>query len=142
MSARLFTEVREKRGLCYSVYASLNAIKDRGQVLCYAGTTAERAQETLDVLRNELQRLSDGIAEDELDRCKARAKSSLIMAQESTGSRASSLARNWYYLGRTITLDEVRNKIEALTVPAVLDYVHAHPATDFTILTIGPQSLH
>ena len=141
MSARLFTEVREKRGLCYSVYASLNTLKDRGQVLCYAGTTAERAQETLDVLRGELVRLGEGIGEDELDRCKARAKSSLIMAQESTGSRASSLARNWYHLGRTITLEEVRSKIEGLTVKTVLDYVHAHPAKDFTILTIGPHEL-
>ena len=141
MSARLFTEVREKRGLCYSVYASLSTLKDRGQVLCYAGTTAERAQETLDVLRSELVRLGEGIGEDELDRCKARAKSSLIMAQESTGSRASSLARNWYHLGRTITLEEVRSKIEGLTVKTVLDYVQAHPAKDFTILTIGPQAL-
>ena len=142
MSARLFTEVREKRGLCYSVYASLNAMKDRGQVLCYAGTTAERAQETLDILRGELVRLGDGIGEDELDRCKARAKSSLIMAQESAGSRASSLARNWYHLGRTISLEEVRSKIDGLTVQTVLDYVHAHPASDFTILTVGPDELN
>ncbi len=141
MSSRLFTEIREKRGLCYSVYATLNTLKDRGQVLCYAGTTSERAQETLDVLRAELVRLGDGIGQDELDRCKARAKSSLIMAQESSGSRAASLARNWYHLGRVVTLDEIRAKIEALTVQTVLDYVHAHPAQDFSILTIGPESL-
>ena len=48
MSARLFTEVREKRGLCYSVWASYQTFKDRASVLCYAGTTNERAQETLD----------------------------------------------------------------------------------------------
>jgi len=142
MSSRLFTEVREKRGLCYSVYATLNTLKDRGEVLCYAGTTSERAQETLDVLRVELARLGDGIGQDELDRCKARAKSSLIMAQESSGSRSSSLARNWYHLGRVVTLEEVRSKIEALTVPTVLDYVHAHPAQDFSILTIGPAALN
>lgn len=141
MSSRLFTEVREKRGLCYSVYATLNTLKDQGQILCYAGTTAERAQETLDVMRHELVRLEDGIGEDELDRCKARAKSSLIMAQESTGSRASSLARNWYYLGRTISLEEVRAKIEGLDVRSVLNYVKNHPARDFTTLTIGPSEL-
>jgi predicted Zn-dependent peptidase len=141
MSSRLFTEIREKRGLCYSVYAALNTLKDRGEVLCYAGTTSERAQETLDVLRAELVRLGEGIGQDELDRCKARAKSSLIMAQESSGSRAASLARNWYHLGRVVSLEEVRTKIEELTVPIVLDYVHAHPARDFTILTIGPEPL-
>jgi predicted Zn-dependent peptidase len=142
MSSRLFTEIREKRGLCYSVYATLNTLKDRGQVLCYAGTTVERAQETLDVLRVELARLGEGIGMDELDRCKARAKSSLIMAQESSGSRSSSLARNWYHLGRIVTLEEVRSKIEALTVETVLSYVHSHPARDFSILTIGPTALN
>ncbi|WP_397568159.1 M16 family metallopeptidase [Schlesneria sp. T3-172] len=141
MSSRLFTEVREKRGLCYSVYASLNALKDQGQVLCYAGTTTERAQETLDVLVKELKRLGDGIEEAELNRCKARAKSSLIIAQESTSGRAGSLARNWFYLGRVVTLDEVRRKIEALTTKSVLDYVHAHPADDLTLLTIGQEPL-
>ena len=142
MSSRLFTEVREKRGLCYSVYAALNTLRDRGQVLCYAGTTTERAQETLDVLCRELVRLGDGISEEELGRCKARAKSSLVMAQESTGSRASSLARDWYHLRRIVSLDEVRSKIEGLSVQAVLEYVHSHPAKDFTILSIGPQELN
>lgn len=141
MSSRLFTEVREKRGLCYSVYASLSSTKHDGQVLCYAGTTAERAQETLDVLLGELNRLGEGIEEAELDRCKARAKSSLIMAQESTGGRAGSLARNWFHLNRVVTLDEVRAKIEALTVASVLEYVNSHPAKDFTLLTIGPNPL-
>lgn len=142
MSSRLFTEIREKRGLCYSVYATLNTLKDQGQVICYAGTTAERAQETLDLLRMELVRLGDGIGQDELDRCKAQAKSSLIMAQESSGSRAASLARNWHHLGRVVTLEEVRGEIEALTVQNVLDYVHDHPARDFSILTIGPEPLN
>lgn len=141
MSSRLFTEVREKRGLCYSVYASLNSLKDQGQVLCYAGTTSERAQETLDVLLSELTRLGTGIEDAELARCKARAKSSLIMAQESTGGRAGSLARNWFYLGRVVTLEEVHAKIEALTTQSVLEYVNAFPASQFTILTIGSQPL-
>ena len=141
MSSRLFTEVREKRGLCYSVYASLNSSRNEGQVLCYAGTTVERAQETLDVLIRELVRIGEGIEEAELARCKARAKSSLIMAQESTGGRAGSLARNWFYLGRIVTLEEVRAKIEALTVDSVLEYIKSHPAQNFTVLTIGPEPL-
>jgi predicted Zn-dependent peptidase len=141
MSSRLFTEVREKRGLCYSVFATLNSLRDQGRVLCYAGTTVERAQETLDVTLRELMRLGEGIAVDELDRCKARAKSSLIMQQESSSSRASSNARDWYHLGRVTTLDEVRRRIEELTVPMLLDHIRAHPARDFTILTLGPRPL-
>jgi len=77
----------------------------------------------------------------ELERCKARAKSSLIMSQESSFSRSTSIARDWYHLERITTLQEVHDKIESLTVPAVLDFVKSHPAADFTILTIGPQEL-
>jgi predicted Zn-dependent peptidase len=141
MSSRLFTEVREKRGLCYSVFASLNSLRDQGRVLCYAGTTVERAQETLDVTLQELVRLEAGIEVDELERCKARAKSSLIMQQESSSSRASSIARDWYHLGRVTTLAEVRSRIEELTVPMLIDHIHSHPARDFTILTLGQQPL-
>ncbi len=77
---------------------------------------AERAQETLDVTIRELKRLGQGIAEDELARCKARAKSSLVMQQESTIARSSSIARDWYHLNRVTTLAEVRDKIDALSV--------------------------
>ncbi len=141
MSSRLFTEVRERRGLCYSVHASLSSLRDEARVLCYAGTKADRAQETLDVTIRELKRIGQGIAEDELVRCKARAKSSLVMQQESTFARSSSIARDWYHLKRVTTLKEVRDKIDALTVKDVLDYVSKHPANDFTIVTIGPNQL-
>lgn len=141
MSSRLFTEVRERRGLCYAVSASLHTLKDDARVLGYAGTTNERAQHTLDAMLLSILWLSAGIAEDELERCKARAKSSLIMQQESTISRSSSIARDWYHLGRVTTLDEVHQKIDALTPQSVLDFVHAHPARHFTILTIGPKRL-
>lgn len=141
MSARLFTEVREKRGLCYAVTASLTSLKHSGQVLCYAGTTNERAQETLDVTLQELRRLGDGIEENELDRCKAGAKSALIMQQESTRARAGSLCRDWYHLGRVRGLEEVRHEIDALTTTRVLEYIHKHPAHDETILTLGPRAL-
>ncbi len=140
-SSRLFTEVREKRGLCYSIYSTLNSLLDEARVLTYAGTTAERAQETLDVTLHEIRRLSAGIDPAELDRCKASAKSSLIMQQESTAARAASMVRDWFHLGRVTTLSEVHDRINALTVPDVLRYVREHPADDVTLLTIGPQPL-
>jgi len=141
MSSRLFTEVREKRGLCYAVNASLTSLKDDARVLCYAGTTTERAQETLDVTLREILRLGDGIADDELERCRARAKSSLVMQQESTLARSSSIARDWYHLGRVTTLSEVRDRIDALTSESVVEHVRKHPPRDFTILTIGEAPL-
>src|SRR5207237_9213010 len=68
MSSRLFTEVREKRGLCYAVGASYSTFKERGDVICYAGTTNERAQQTLDVTLAELKRLKDDVAAEEVER--------------------------------------------------------------------------
>ena len=141
MSARLFTEVREKRGLCYSVYATTHSLKDRGAVLCYAGTSAERAQETLDVTVGELVRLAQGIEPAELARLKARVKSGLIMQQESSSARSGAIARDWYHLGRVRTLDEVGALVDALTRDSISNYLAAHPPGNFTIVTLGPQPL-
>jgi predicted Zn-dependent peptidase len=141
MSSRLFTHVREERGLCYSVWASYQTFKDRASVIAYAGTTAERAQETLDVTLRELKRLREGIEEDELERVRAGLKSSLIMAEESTSSRAGSLASDWYYLGRVRSTDEIQKAIDGLTPRAILEHVDRCPAKDFCIVTLGPQPL-
>jgi predicted Zn-dependent peptidase len=140
-SSRLFTEVRERRGLCYSVFAMLHSQLTEGRVLAYAGTTAERAQETLDVTLAELQRLSSGIERAELERCKAGAKSALIMQQESTASRASAMARDWLHRGRVVPLEEVHQRLDALSVADVNRYVQAHPADNVCVLTIGPAAL-
>ena len=141
MSSRLFTEVRERRGLCYSVYASYHTLRDRGGVLCYAGTSSERAQSTLDVLIGELTRLAEGIEPHELERLKARIKSALIMQQESSSARASSVARDWYHLGRARTLDEVGAIIDALSCDEINAYLAQNPPGDFTVVTLGPEPL-
>ncbi|MEM9353017.1 MAG: pitrilysin family protein [Planctomycetota bacterium] len=140
-SSRLFTEVREKRGLCYTVSASLQTQRDRARVLCYAGTTAERAQETLDVMREELARLAAGITQGELDRLKARIKSGLIMQQESTASRSGSIARDWYHLGRVRPLAELSARVDELTAESINGYLSEHPPREFTFATLGPQPL-
>ncbi len=141
MSSRLFTEVRERRGLCYTVSASLQTQLDRARVLCYAGTSEDRAQETLDVTYAELLRLREGVLPAELSRLKARIKSGLIMQQESTSSRSGSIAREWYHLGRVRTLDELGQLVDELTGPMINEYLEAHPPRDFTFATLGPSPL-
>lgn len=141
MSSRLFTEVREKRGLCYTVYASLQTQKERAAIFCYAGTTAERAQETLDVTYSELIRLSEGVTPEELARLKARMKSALIMQQESTHARAGVLARDWRHLGRVRSLAEVNEIVDGVTAETINDYLHRNPPSDFTVVTLGPEPL-
>jgi predicted Zn-dependent peptidase len=141
MSSRLFTEVREKRGLCYAISASINTQKERARVFGYAGTTNERAQETLDVMVAEIRRLHEDITDDELERCKARAKSTLIMQQESTMSRSSSLARDTLFLGRVLELQEVRARIDGLTVAQVRDFAQEYAPQTMALVTIGPEPL-
>ncbi len=143
-SARLFTEVREKRGLCYSVGASYETHKERAAVICHAGTAADRAQQTLDVTLAELARLgADGVEQEELDTMRAGLKSSLVMQQESTMSRASSLTADWFHLGRIRPLEEICKELDALTPKAVNEYLakNAPGNQELTILTLGPTAL-
>lgn len=141
MSARLFAEVREKRGLCYSVSVGHETFKDRGTYVGYAGTGSERAQETLDVTMAELRKLKDGVSEDEIDRVKAGLKSSLIMQEESTSARGGAIASDWYFLGRVRTTEEVQAAINALTPRSVVDYLGRCPIRDVMMVTVGPKPL-
>jgi predicted Zn-dependent peptidase len=141
MSSRLFTEVREKRGLCYTVYATCHSLRDRAGVLAYSGTSTDRAQETLNVLLAELSRLSQGIQADELGRLKARIKSSLIMQQESSAARASAMAGDWYHLGRVLTMAELGGIIDGLSCDSINAFLTANPPRDFTIVTLGEKEL-
>ena len=141
MSSRLFAEVREKRGLVYTVYAMCHSLKDRGSVLAYAGTTSERAQETLDVMLAELQNLHRGITSDEIDRLKGRIKRSLIIQQESSPSRAGSIALDWYYLKKVRTMAELSGIIDGLTADSINTWLAANPPRAFTVVTIGKEQL-
>jgi predicted Zn-dependent peptidase len=141
MSSRLFTNVREKHGLCYSVYASYETFKDRASIVGYAGARPELAQETLDRTLAEFRDLVNGIEEEELDRVKVGLKSALIMRQESTGARAGAMASDWYFLGRVRPLEEVQAAVNGLSVPMILDYARRYPAKDVTVVTLGPAAL-
>lgn len=141
MSSRLFHEVREKRGLCYSVFASNHSIKGKGSVICYSGTTAERAQETLDVIIEQLHNLSKGIHEDELRRLKVQIRSGLVMQQESCRSRAGVIAGDWFHFGRVRLLDEISELINNLSVESINQYLSNNPPGQFDLVTLGPTPL-
>jgi len=141
MSARLFTEVREKRGLCYAVGAQYHTLKDAAGIMCYAGTTPEKAQETLDCVIGEFNRLSEEITEEEIARAKVGLKSSLILQSESSSSRAGAVGSDYYMLGRIRSLDEIKGKIEQTSVDSVLKFLRNNKFKDFTVVTIGPKCL-
>jgi len=141
MSSRLFTEVRENRGLCYTVYASCHTLRDRGSIMAYAGTTTERAQETLDVMIAELIRLSEGIHDEELQRLKARVKSALIMHQESSTARSGAIAADWYHLGHVRSIEEIGAIIDQLTCESINAYLADHRPHDLRVATLGEHAL-
>jgi predicted Zn-dependent peptidase len=141
MGARLFTEVREKRGLVYSVGASPRLHRHIGLVLAYAGTVPDRAQETLQVLLQEIRRLGDGVTRDELDRARTGLLSALVMQGESSGARAGSMASDIFLLGRARTLDEIRAGVEAVTLESLNAYLATHIPQEFTVMTLGPAPI-
>jgi predicted Zn-dependent peptidase len=141
MSARLFTEVREKRGLCYAIGARYHGLKKAAGIMCYAGTTPDKAQETLDCVIGEFNRLGQGISEEEIARAKVGLKSSLILQSESSSSRAGAIASDYYILGRIRSLDEIKNKIEQTTVDSVLGFLRNNQFNEFTVVTIGPKQV-
>ncbi|NBR04891.1 MAG: insulinase family protein [Planctomycetes bacterium] len=141
MSSRLFTEVREKRGLCYSVWASYQNFKEVAAVICYAGTTTEMAQETLDVTLKQIGNLTKGIKEEEVKRLKIGLKSSMLIQEESSSARAGSIAVDWYYLGRVRPLEEIQKAIDSITTKSILRHVKEYNPKEFTIVTLGNKQL-
>ena len=141
MSARLFTEVREKRGLCYAIGARYHSLKEAAGMMCYAGTTPDKAQETFDCVVAEFNRLGDGISREEIDRAKVGLKSSLILQSESSSSRADAIGSDHYMLERVRSLDEIKDAIERTTVDSVLAFLRNNKFKDYTVVTIGPKQV-
>lgn len=140
-SSRLFTEVREKRGLCYGVSAGYSSHRDFATAICHAGTTAARAQETLDVMLAEIDRLPGSIEADELERVKAKVASGLVMQQESTAARAGTLASQWYHLGRVRSIEEDLARYDRLDTALLEDWLASHPPRDLSVVSLGPEPL-
>ena len=138
MSARLFTEVREKHGLCYSVYAWHEKFQDRGSIVGFAAARPEKAKETLERTIHEFQRLREGITVDEVDRIRVGLKASMILRQESTSARAGALSSDWFFLQRVRSLEEIQAAVDALTPDSILGYLERHPLGEPTIVTLGP----
>lgn len=144
MAARLFTEVREKRALCYSVSQSYATDRAIGRCMAYVGTTPERAQESLDVLLSELARINTGagaVTPEEFERALIGIKAGVVMSGESTGARASSLAGDQYRLGRPRTLDEIAAHYASITREHVNAYLARRSLGDVTIVTLGQNQL-
>jgi len=141
MSSRLFTEVREKRGLCYAVGTRYHSLRSQAGLVGYTGTTPDKADETLAVILSEFQRLRNGVTEDELSRARTGLKSTMIMQNESTAATAFRLATDKFFLNRIRPLEEIRQAIESLTPQSVQEFLDGPFLKQFTFVSLGPKPL-
>ena len=140
-SGRLFTEIREKRGLCYSVGTSYAALRDRASLLGYAGTSNDRAQATLDAMLDELAKLTEGVTDEEVARQKVGLLSNTVMSLESTGARAGLNAADFFARGRIRPVEEIVAEIERVDARQINEMLAREPLGPFTIVTVGPHEL-
>jgi len=120
MSSRLFQEVREKKGLAYSVYAYVNAHADSGALVVYAGTEQKHCREVIDIALSEMKRLkTEPVPEAELDSAREQMKGKLVMSLESSDSLMTRLAKNLIYIGGPVPMEDVLAGFDAVTAADV-----------------------
>ena len=123
MSSRLFQEIREKRGLAYSVYSFSHSHEDTGMLGIYAGISAENVRETLKLIREQLRRLADEpISEPELSAAKEYLTGSMYLNAESTDSRMNRMAKNEFLFGRSVPFEEIEQKIRSVKAADIRDW--------------------
>ncbi len=137
MSSRLFQEIREKRGKAYSVYSFSSSYKDIGYTGVYAGTSLEDTEEVVDLIVKELKKFTAGeVSAEELGRTQGQLVGSMILGLESTDSWMSHIARNEIYFGKTVTTDEICQRIRAVTRDDVIELAGALFRSDDMTLTL------
>ncbi len=120
MSSRLFQNIRERQGLAYAIFSELNPYRDTGCLSVYAGTSRQSAPKMVELVIKEFAELKNNpISEDELRRAKDQLKGSLMLSLESTNARMSNLARQEMYFDRFVGLDEILQRVEAVTTEDV-----------------------
>jgi len=138
MSSRLFQEIREKRGKAYSVYSFSSSYKDVGYLGVYAGTSLESTEEVVELILKELKKLAAGeIKDEELSRTQGQLVGSMMLGLESTDSWMSHIARNEIYFGKTVSTEEICQKIRAVSRDDMIelaDTLFAKGAMTLTLL--------
>jgi predicted Zn-dependent peptidase len=138
MSSRLFQEIRERRGLVYSIHSYCSCYSDCGLFGIYAGTGEEEIAELLPVLADEVRRLAASLEEGEVRRARNQLKAATLMSLESTGSRAEQLGEQMLVFGRPLPIEEIVSRIDAIDVDAVRRVAERIFAGRPSLAAIGP----
>ena len=138
MSSRLFQEVRERRGLVYSIYSFHSSYHDGGLFGIYAGTGEDEVEELIPVVCDELSKLSAQVAEEEVARARTQLKASLLMSLEHSGARCEQLAQQILVYGRPLAVEEIVGRIEAVDLAGVRRMADRLAASRPTLASLGP----
>ncbi|MEL7344586.1 MAG: pitrilysin family protein [Pseudomonadota bacterium] len=138
MSSRLFQEARERRGLCYTIFAQAGAYADSGMTTIYAGTSAEEIDQLASLTIDELKRAADDFSEAEIARARAQMKAGLLMGLESASSRAERLARMLAIWGRIPPIEETIDLIDGVTRDRVRDFAGEMTQGGVAMALYGP----
>ena len=139
VSSRLFQEIREKRGLAYSIYSFVSSYFDTGVWGVYAGVSRKKVQEVLELILKEMYGLKDTLNELELQRTKNQLKGNIILGLESTSSRMNNIARQEIYHDRYYSPKEIMNKIDSITLKQIKDLVEMLVKKEgFSLTVYGP----
>lgn len=141
MSARLFTEVREKQGLAYDVHATNDNPRGCGMIFVSASCKPDRAEATLRTLLREIDRLGEDLTEDELDRARTRIIAREETSADLTRSRRNALSYDLFHREHPLPLEERIEQIRAVSAADLVRYLAAHPRDRLSILTLGPHEL-
>jgi predicted Zn-dependent peptidase len=137
MSSRLFQNIRERQGLAYAIYSDLNPYRDTGCLSIYAGTSRESAAKVVQSIVSEFKKLkSEAVPEEELRRSKDQLKGSLMLSLESSTARMSNLARQDMYFDRFYGMDELIERIEAVTVEDLQEMANDFFRTESIAVTV------
>jgi predicted Zn-dependent peptidase len=139
MSSRLFQEIREKRGLVYSVFSYHSMFAHTGAFVVYAGTAPSRAQEVTELIVRELEQVAEkGLTDDELERAKSHMRGSLVLSVEDTSARMNRLGKSEIAHGEVITLDELLERIDAVTAEDAREVAEEVLTRPRSLTVIGP----
>lgn len=142
MSSRLFQEVREEKGLAYSVYSFHSSYRDSGLVTIYGGTGVEQLDALYETIHSTLNNLkADGVTEKELNNSKEQLKGNLMLGLESTNSRMSRNGRNELLLGTHRSLDEIVKEIDAVNIERTNHMIQSVFSTEYSTAVISPKNL-
>ncbi|MEO9962775.1 MAG: pitrilysin family protein, partial [Nisaea sp.] len=138
MSSRLFQEIREKRGLVYSIYSFSAAYHDSGMFSIYAGTGEKESVELMPVVCDELMDVAANVSEEEVERARTQLRSGLLMSRESTSNRCEQLAQHMLVYGRPVSVEELVTKVDAVDTAAIRRVAERLLKSTPTLAALGP----